>query len=62
MITEITKPANKNELIKAVNQKNWKFLESIEIVNRDDLRELNSYFATFLTRGKKLCLAVIERA
>jgi len=61
MIGEITKPANKNELVKAVNQKGWQFLESIEIVNRDDLRNINSRLGTFVTRGKKLCVAVIER-
>lgn len=61
MITEITKPANKADLVKALNQKGWKFLESREVVNRDDVRDLGSHIGTLASRGKKLCVAIIER-
>jgi hypothetical protein len=61
MITEITKPATKDELIKAVNQRGWQFAKSIEVVNSDDARKLSSLVEPFVTRKKKLCIAIIER-
>jgi hypothetical protein len=61
MITEITKPASKDELVKAVKQRGWKFLESREVVNRDDVRDLNSHTGSLVSKGKKLCVAIIER-
>jgi hypothetical protein len=61
MITEITKPASKDELIKAVKQTGWKFVESIEVVNQQDLGNLKTRASRSITRGKKLCIAIIER-
>ncbi len=61
MITEITKPATQDELIKAVKQRGWKFLETREVVNRDDVRNLHLHTGTLVSRGKKLCIAIIER-
>jgi hypothetical protein len=61
MTSEITKPANKSDLVKALNQKGWKFLESREVVNRDDVRVLGSHVCTLAAKGKKLCVAIIER-
>ena len=61
MITEITKPATQDELARALKQRNWKFLKSIEVVNTDDLRNLSSQISPFVSRKKKLCIAVIER-
>lgn len=61
MIAEITKPANKDELVKALRQRNWKLLESREVVNRDDVRALASQAGSLLAKGKKLCVAIIER-
>ena len=58
---EVTKAANKDELVKAVKQRGWKFLESREVVNRDDVRELNSHVGSLVSKGKKLCVAIIER-
>lgn len=61
MITEITKPATKDELTKAMRQRGWKFLETREVVNRDDVRNLHSHTGSLVSRGKKLCIAIIER-
>ena len=61
MIREITKPATKDELVKALRQSGWKFLESREVVNRDDVRDLNSHTGSLVSKGKKLCVAIIER-
>jgi hypothetical protein len=61
VITEITKPASKDELIRAVKQTGWKFGESIEVVNQNDLVDLKTRVSRSLTRGKKLCIAIIER-
>jgi hypothetical protein len=61
MTSEVTKPANKGDLVKALNQKGWKFLETREVVNREDVRDLNSHTGTLVSRGKKLCVAIIER-
>ena len=62
MITEITKPANKDELVRALKQRGWTFLESKEVVNRDDVRDLNSHVGSLVSKRKKLCVAIIERA
>jgi len=59
--SEIIKPVNKQELTKALGQRNWKFLKSVEVVNRDDLRGLSSEASSLLTNGRKLCVAFIER-
>ena len=61
MISEITKPANKDELVKALRQRNWKLLESREVVNRDDVRDLNSQASSLVSKGMKLCVAIMER-
>jgi hypothetical protein len=61
MITEITKPANKDELVRAMKQRGWTFLESREVVNRDDVRDITSHISSFVSKGKKLCVAIIER-
>jgi hypothetical protein len=61
MTSEMTKPTNKDELTKALKQKSWTFLESFEVVNRDDLRDLHSRTSSLVTKGKKLCVAIIER-
>lgn len=61
MISEITKPASRDELTMALKQRGWKFLESCEVVNRDDLRDLHSHVGSLVTRGRKLCVAIIER-
>lgn len=58
---EIIKPTNKDELAKALRQKGWKFFESSEVVNRDDLRNLHSRISFLVAKGKKLCVAIIER-
>ena len=62
MIREITKPATKDELVKALRQRGWTFLESREVVNRDDVRDLNSHVGSLVSKRKKLCVAIIERA
>ena len=59
--SEIAKPANKGDLVKALNQKGWKFLDSREVVNRNDVRDLGAHIGTLAARGKKLCVAIIER-
>ena len=61
LFSEITKPANKGDLEKALKQKGWTFLESKEVVNRDDVRDLDSRIRMLASRGKKLCVAIIER-
>ncbi len=38
---EIIKPTTKDELTKALKQRGWKFLETREVVNRDDVRDLH---------------------
>lgn len=63
-LKEITKPASKDEkdeLIKAVKQRGWKLLESREVVNRDDVRGLTSHAGSLVSKGKKLCVSIIER-
>jgi hypothetical protein len=59
--SEITKPANKGDLVKALNQRGWKFLETREVVNREDVRNLNSHMGMLVSKGKKICVAIIER-
>ena len=54
MISEITKPASRDELTMALKQRGWKFLESCEVVNRDDVRDLHLHTGTLVSRGKKL--------
>jgi hypothetical protein len=61
MISEITKPATKDELVKALRERGWTFLESREVVNRDDVRDFTSHISSFVSKGKKLCVAIIER-
>lgn len=61
MITEITKPATQDELIKAVKQRGWKFVKSFEVVNSDDLRNLSADISPLVMRKKKLCIAIIAR-
>lgn len=58
---EIVKPANADELNKAMKQRGWKFLETRELVNREDVRELHRHAGAMVSRGKKLCVALIER-
>ncbi len=58
---EIIKPTTKDELTKALKQRGWKFLETREVVNRDDVRNLHLHTGTLVSRGKKLCIAIIER-
>ncbi len=61
MTSEITKPASKQELATALNQRGWKFLETREVVNPNDVRALHSHAGTLVAKGKKLCVAIIER-
>jgi hypothetical protein len=59
----IVKPTTKQELSKALNQADWKFVASREVVNASDLREVMSLLDSLVrARKKKLCLAIIERS
>lgn len=60
--SKIVKPTTKQELSKALNQSDWKFLESREVVNAEDLRALTSYLGSLVRKGKKLSVAIIERS
>ena len=59
--SEIIKPANKNELIRALNQNSWKYIESAEVVNWTDLQKLRDRLNSLLRNGKKLSVSIVER-
>jgi hypothetical protein len=52
---------NKGDLVKALSQKGWEFLDTREVVNSEDVRDLNSHMGTLVSSGKKLGVAIIER-
>ena len=60
--SKIVKPTTKQELSRALNQADWKFLESREVVNAADLRAVTLQLSLLIRRGKKLSLAIIERS
>ena len=59
--SEIVKPANKNELIRALSQMSWKYLESMEVVNSIDARKVRDRIDYLLRNGKKLNITIVER-
>jgi len=57
----ITQPTTAQELKKAVDQPQWKLLETREVVNSRDVQELLRAAGLLVRSGKKLCVALIER-
>ena len=57
----ITQPSNARELKKALDQPDWKFLESRELVIARDVQQLSQAAGALVRSGKKVCVALIER-
>lgn len=51
----------KQDLTKALGDRTWKLLDTLEVVNRNDVRNLNTRTVSLVANGKKLCVALIER-
>jgi hypothetical protein len=51
----------KQDLIKWLGGKELRYVDNLEVVNENDVRSLANKTRTFLRRGKKLQIVVIER-
>ena len=51
----------KQDLVKALNDRTWKLVETQEAVNRGDVAKLHTHIGSLVSKGKKLCVVLIER-